>query len=124
DFEAVKSALSNSGFIFRHVKGIDMFLDGPGAKARDAVHILFAGERVRSDDIIPAPEVSQAEKVGSHHVLAFASLVRMKLTSFRKKGQGPLLVMIDVGLVDATWLPALPAELSARLKELLDNPEG
>ncbi len=28
-----------------------MFLDGPDAKARDAVHIIFAGERVRSDDL-------------------------------------------------------------------------
>src|SRR5262245_57803896 len=41
DFEAVKAALTAVGFIYRHSKGIDMFLDGPGAKARDAVHILF-----------------------------------------------------------------------------------
>ena len=32
--------------------------------------------------------------------------------------------MIDVGLVDESWLPRLPAELSPRLKELLDDPEG
>jgi hypothetical protein len=32
--------------------------------------------------------------------------------------------MIDVGLIDETWLTRLPAELSSRLKELLDNPEG
>ena len=47
DLEAAKQALAAAGFVFRHVKGIDMFLDGPGAKARDAVHILFAGEKVR-----------------------------------------------------------------------------
>jgi hypothetical protein len=46
DLETVKIVLATAGFIFRHVKGIDMFLDGPGAKARDAVHILFAGEKV------------------------------------------------------------------------------
>src|SRR3954467_6121837 len=50
DLEAAKKALEGAGFVFRHVKGIDMFLDGPEAKARDAVHILFAGERVRSED--------------------------------------------------------------------------
>ena len=44
DLEAAKSAFSKAGFVFRHVKGIDMFLDGPDAKARDAVHIIFAGE--------------------------------------------------------------------------------
>ena len=28
---------------------IEMFLDGPGAKARDAVHVVFAGEKVRPE---------------------------------------------------------------------------
>ena len=32
--------------------------------------------------------------------------------------------MIGVGLVDKTWLNRLPPVLAARLKELLDNPEG
>jgi hypothetical protein len=32
--------------------------------------------------------------------------------------------MLDVGLVDATWLSRLPQELAVRLKELLDSPEG
>src|SRR5262249_35471565 len=30
DLEAAKQALAGVGFVFRHVKGIDMFLDGPG----------------------------------------------------------------------------------------------
>ncbi len=53
DLEAAKVALARAGFVYRHVKGIDMFLDGPKAKARDAVHIIFAGERVRSVDLCP-----------------------------------------------------------------------
>jgi hypothetical protein len=124
DLEPVKIALSKAGFIFRQVKGIDMFLDGPGAKARDAVHILFAGEKVRSTDPVSAPEVSESEVVGERHVVAFKSLVRMKLTSFRRKDQVHILDMIDVGLLDASWLARLPDELSVRLKELLDTPEG
>ena len=124
DLEAVKISLAGVGFIFRHVKGIDMFLDGPGAKARDAVHILFAGERVRSADPVPAPEVTESTIVGAHNVVAFGSLVRMKLTSFRDKDRTHLRDMIDVGLVDASWLPRLPAELAARLNELLDSPDG
>jgi hypothetical protein len=124
DLEAAKSALSGAGFIFRHDKGVDMFLDGPNAKARDAVHIIFAGERVRTDDLVPAPEVNESELTPSFRVVAFESLVRMKLTSFRRKDQVHLLDMMDVGLLDATWLTRVPAELSSRLKELLDNPEG
>ena len=124
DLEAVKTTLAKAGFKFRHVKGIDMFLDGPGAKARDAVHILFAGERVRSADPIPAPEVTESAIVGAHNVVAFESLVRMKLTSFRDKDRTHLRDMIGVELIDESLLPRLPAELAARLKELLDSPEG
>src|ERR1700730_18021457 len=47
DLDAAEMALAPAGFIRRHVKSIDMFLDGPNAKARDAVHVLFAGEKVR-----------------------------------------------------------------------------
>jgi hypothetical protein len=124
NLEAAKSALSKAGFVFRHVKGIDMFLDGPHAKARDAVHIIFAGEKVRSANPVPAPEVSESEVTTSFKVIAFESLVKMKLTSFRDKDRTHLRDMIDVGLVDEAWLPRLLAELSVRLKELLDNPEG
>jgi hypothetical protein len=124
DLEAAKAAFSKAGFVYRHVKGIDMFLDGPHAKARDAVHIIFAGERVRSGDAVPAPDVSETDEVTSFQVVALEALVRMKLTSFRRKDQVHVLDMIDVGLVDAVWLSRLPEELSARLKELLDNPEG
>ncbi len=124
DLEAAKSALAKAGFVYRHVKGIDMFLDGPRAKARDAVHIIFAGERVRSEDPAPAPEVTEAEATPTFRVVAFESLVRMKLTSFLRKDQVHLLDMLEVGLLDETWLSRLPAPLSERLKELLDNPEG
>ena len=124
DLEAAKVALAKAGFVFRHVKGIDMFLDGPGAKARDAVHVLFAGERVRSDDCVPAPQVEQSEPTATFQVVTLESLMRMKLTSYRRKDQVHILDMIDVGLVDETWLSRLPSALSDRLKELLDDPEG
>src|SRR5688572_10795623 len=40
DLESVKKALEPEGFIYRHSAGVDMFLDGPSAKARDAVHVV------------------------------------------------------------------------------------
>ena len=124
DLEAAKAALGSAGFVYRHVKGIDMFLDGPKAKARDAVHIIFAGEKVRSVDVVPAPEVGESEATPAYRVVALESLVKMKLTSFRLKDRVHVLDMIDVGLVDASWPDRLPAELRPRLQELLDNPEG
>jgi hypothetical protein len=32
--------------------------------------------------------------------------------------------MIDLGLLDESWLVRLPPELAGRLKELLDDPDG
>jgi hypothetical protein len=124
DLEAAKQALAGAGFVFRHVKGIDMFLDGPGAKARDAVHILFAGEKVRSEDPVPAPRVTDSEPTEMFRVVDLESLLRMKLTSYRKKDQVHVLDMIEIGLIDDSWLPRLPPPLAERLKELLENPEG
>src|SRR5687767_5087783 len=47
DLPAARQALDAAGFMYRHSSGIDMFLDGPQAKARDAVHVVFAREKVR-----------------------------------------------------------------------------
>jgi hypothetical protein len=116
--------MERAGFVYRHVKGIDMFLDGPGTKARDAVHVLFAGEKVKPEDVVPAPDVSEAEDIQHHRTLRLDALVRMKLTAFRRKDQMHLLDMIDVELVDESWCGRLPPELAARLKELIDNPNG
>jgi hypothetical protein len=124
DLEAAKQALARAGFVFRHVKGIDMFLDGPDAKARDAVHILFAGEKVRQSDPAAAPRVEDSEATGTFRVVALESLVRMKLTSFRDKDRTHLRDMIGVELIDDSWLPRLPDPLAERLKELLESPEG
>jgi hypothetical protein len=124
DWPAAVAAMERAGFVYRHARGIDMFLDGPGAKARDAVHVLFAGEKVRPDDPVPAPDVSESEQIQRHRTLRLDALVRMKLTSFRRKDQMHLLDMIDVELIDQSWCGRVPPELAERLKELLDNPEG
>lgn len=124
DWPAAITAMEHAGFKYRHVKGIDMFLDGPNAKARDAVHVLFAGEKVRADDPMPTPDVTDAEVVGHHRTLRLEPLVQMKLISFRDKDRMHLRDMIDVELVDRSWCVRLPPELAMRLQELLDNPES
>ena len=39
-----QNRLGNRGFIHRRAGGMEMFLDGPAARARDAVHLVFANE--------------------------------------------------------------------------------
>ncbi len=102
---------------------MDMFLDHHDSKARDAVHVLMACERVRETDLMAAPDVDDSVIVDSHRTLSLASLVRMKLNVFLRKDQMHLIDMLDVGLIDASWVHDLPPELAPRLQELLDNPE-
>ena len=54
DLDRAREVMAPAGFIYRHAASIDMFLDGPNAKARDAVHIVFAGEKVRQEYALPA----------------------------------------------------------------------
>ncbi len=116
--------MAEAGFVYRHRSGIDMFLDGPGAKDRDAVHIVFAGEKARQDDDLPAPDVTESEPTPGFSVLSLEALVRMELTSFRRKDRVHVRDLIDVGLVDTSWLDRLPAPLADRLAELLADPDG
>jgi hypothetical protein len=119
DFSRAIEAMERAGFVYRHVKSIDMFLDGPGSKVRDAVHVVFAGEKVRPEDPLPAPDVDESVGIQKHQVLRLESLVRMKLTSFRDKDRMHLRDMLEVELFDESWRARLPIELSARLQELL-----
>jgi hypothetical protein len=123
DFEATKIAMEAAGFVYRHVKSIDMFLDGPNSKARDAVHVLFAGEKVRESDFVASPDVSESVSINDHNTLALESLVRMKLNAFRRKDQMHLIDMLDVELIDESWVGRYPPPLAARLQQLIDNPE-
>jgi hypothetical protein len=121
---AVKAALEGVGFVHYELMDVHMFLDGPNGRPRDAVHLLFAGEKVRQMYSEPAPTLAYIDTHESHKLLALEPLVVMKLTSFRDKDRTHLRDMIEVGIVNDSWLPRLPAELAARLKELLENPDG
>ena len=123
DLPAATQAMESAGFVYRHTPGIDMFLDGPDAKARDAVHIVLANEKVRPDYALPVPDVSESQQQDQFRLLSLEALVKMKLTSFCRKDQVHLLDFISVGLVDATWINRLNPELARRLQELLDSPE-
>jgi hypothetical protein len=124
DLDAVRRALEGAGFVYRHAASVDMFLDGPNAKARDAVHILFAGEKVRPEEPVANPDVTDSEKADQYRIMSLEALVRVKLTAFRDKDRTHLRDLIDVGLLDSTWTSRFPSELANRLKSLLDNPEG
>lgn len=78
-------------------------IDGRVLAVRVAVHIVFAGEPVKQDYAASAPTVEQHDATGDFRVIDLEALVRMKLTSYRRKDQVHLLDTIEVGLIDETW---------------------
>ena len=124
DFDKARAALEAVGFVHSFTFGIDIFVDGPEGKAREALHIIFAGERVKPGDAVPAPDLSATAAFEGYKIVEFDRLLVMKLTAFRLKDRVHLLDMIDVGLIDAATLDRLPPELRPRLEQLLNNPDG
>jgi hypothetical protein len=124
DLDAAAEALSAAGFIHANVLGVDLFLDGPDAKPRDSVHVVIAGEKVKPEYAAPAPDVTEFDKppTSEARVVKLEPLVCMKLTSFRDKDRTHLRDMLEVGLIDASWITRFPPELASRLQQLIDTP--
>lgn len=116
DLEAIQSALVGAGFTYRHVKGIDFFLDGPAGRPRDGIHLIFDGELVRPGEALPNPAVSESVAGGEYRVLNLRALVQIKLTAYRDKDRTHLRDLIEVGLVDASWLLHYPPVLASGCK--------
>ena len=124
DLPRATKALEKVGFVWCQVFDVDMFLDGPDANPRDAVHVIFAGEKVREQSVEAAPDVDASEAAGPFRVISLESLLRMKLTANKRNDRVDVRDMIDVGLIDAAWLDRLSPQLAARLQHLLDTPDG
>ncbi len=117
-------ALERSGFHYQDVAGVSMFMDGPDAGVRDAVHVVFAGERVRPDYPDVVPDLDHCTRIRDIATLPLEDLVRMKLTSYRLKDRVHLLDMLEVGLIDGTWPGRFDPPLRDRLQQLVDDPDG
>src|SRR5262245_8463540 len=99
DREAAKAAATASGFLHHETTDVHMFLDGPKAKPSQAVHLLFAEEKVKPEDLVPAPPIADYVDREQVRIVGLEALVSMKLTSFRLKDRVHLLDMIGVSLI-------------------------
>ncbi len=124
DLERAKPALAAAGFVYHFSYGVHMFLDGPEGNPRSAVHVILANEPVATGDVHASPDVGESVSHEGYVIVNLEALVRMKLVSNRRIDQVHIIDMIGLGLIDPTWLGRLPADLAARLKQLLDTPNG
>ena len=129
DLPAAITALRKAGFVHRRISSLgkagtlDVFLDGPDAKPRDAVHVVFANERVREDNELPAADVDECESAPGFRLVSLGALVRMKLTAFRDKDRMHLRDLYEVGLIDEKIVSALPESLREKMEKLLQDEE-
>jgi len=123
DFERAKLTLEAAGFIYDNILGVDLFLDDRNANPRQAVHILWAAEKVKLNDPETAPDVESVEILKNRRVLSLESLLKMKLIAYRTKDRMHMLDMIELGMIDQSWPARFQPELASRLQYLLDNPE-
>jgi len=124
DLERIKSAASRQGFRFRHVAGVDMLIFGDVEPARNAVHLIFSGEKVRPNYVAATPPIKPERKhIHGKEVMVIpvADLVQMKLTSFRDKDRVHVRSLDAVGLVTEEVERKLTPELLPRLKKIRET---
>ena len=124
DSNAATIALEAVGFHRVVTMGTTMFLDGEDGKPSEAVHVIWAGQKVKDSYPVAAPEVGQSREIEQKKIVELESLLAMKLVSFRDKDRVHIRDMIGVGLIDETWTTKFDPPLSERLQELLDDPDG
>ncbi len=117
DLQRITVAMMQAGFVADPGSERKQFLDGEAGKPREAVRLYCVGEPA-------APVLTTMLDPAGSRVLALVPLVEMKLSLHRLKDRVHIRDLIDVGLVDASWLPKLPPELAKRLQHLLDTPDG
>ena len=117
--QEIAVAVEPAGFRYRHAAGLDMLVDANEPKARSAVHMIFANEKVRQEyvDVVPAILHPERSKRG-YWIAPVADLVRMKLTSFRLKDKVHIQDLDAVHLITPEIEASLPEALRARLAEV------
>ena len=118
DMDRIRAVVEPLGFRFRHVAGVNMFVDAKNPNAASAVHLVFAGEKVRPEYLEAVPASDPVPARNGILIAPVADLVRMKLTSFRLKDKVHIQDMDSVGLITPEIEVGLSEPLRARLAEV------
>jgi hypothetical protein len=115
DLEKIARAAESFGLKHRHVAGVDMLIRPDQPSARRAIHLVFAGEKVRPEDPEPIPELGPSRRIRELRLIPIEDLIHMKLISFRAKDETHLKDLDEAGLIT----PEVEAGLSPILAERL-----
>jgi hypothetical protein len=120
DLPGARAAAWTAAMDYFEVMGVGTFVEQDEPNPRKAVRLVWAGERVRPENLLPVPSIDERQTLEpGEQVVTLASLVRMKLLANGDQDRVHLRDMIDVGLVCRELLNDLPSELAERLDALL-----
>lgn len=115
--EAAKAV--DMDYIHSYGYGVSMFVERSAPSPRAAVHLIWAGEKVRPQDSSPAPLLDEVVEIEpGRPVSSVPKLVVMKLQANRDQDRVHLRDLISVGLITEELAETLPAELATRLRDL------
>jgi hypothetical protein len=124
DLADVIAISEKHGFRFRHAAGLDMLIYGETNSARNAVHLLFEGEKVKETQLEPHPHIRPV-RTGTHGqdflVIPVVDLVRMKLSSYRDKDRVHIRGMDAAGLITPEIEQSLSQPMQARLQHIRET---
>lgn len=122
DLPRARAAARTAKMDYFEVLNVGMFLDRQDPNPRHAVHIVWAGEKVKPDNELPSPTIQEIQELSPERpVISLGGLVRMKLLANRDQDRVHLRDMIDVGLIGREALDGLTPELAKRLAVLLEE---
>lgn len=124
DLPAIVTALQAVGFEYLDNSFNDVTGGGLERTQRIAIHLVYCASKYQPDNVQPAPEIDAVDDRENFHVQKLDSLVEMKLVANRTIDKVHLRDLIDVGLIDASWLSKHPPSLAERLKYILETPDG
>ena len=124
DLPSAIEAMAGAGFDADEVNGVTMFLERADPMPSRGVHVLFAGERIRSHDLVAAPGVKVGIIREGVPALDLRELLILKLIAYRDIDRVHIRDMIRVGLIDDAVAEQIPPELRPRLEEIRADPDG
>src|SRR5438128_4651276 len=116
DLPRARSAALAAHMDYFEVLGVGMFLEQSDPNPRRAVHLLWAGEKVRPEYPLPSPGIDECLTLEpGKQVVTLPGLVAMKLMSNRDQDRVHLRDLIEVGLIERDMLQTLPRDLARQL---------
>jgi len=106
--------------ILIHRHDLDRAAKATEASGAEAIHLLFAGEKSKSTQPLPHPEVHPEERLLVNirvPVAPLQDLLQMKLSSLRPKDLVHLEILDEAGLITPTIELQLPPVLQERLQQ-------